>query len=421
VFSLSAHAADEKSWGSLLARGDAAFGAKHMDEALHLFDQSLQAAEMPEQMAMSTTSMATAYLMSGDYSHAEVLFGVSIGYWQNAQERPAHFIAATYNNFGDLLTEMHQFAKAREMYAKALAVWKEAKDDEHPRLAFAMSKLAASHNLNGDGTKAETLLKEAIALHRNSGGPETLDLATSLDSLGKLYTYQRRYELAEPLFQESLAVTKRVMGERDVAYAISLENLATMHRLAGNGVRSEPLLRKVISIFEESLGPRHPYLAMAWSERGLIALEDRNPGMAISYLQRAYDLSVDAYGPNHLRTYFAKGNLALAYIHSGKLDTAQKICEEVLPLQRGSADITPDEFVRTLANCAELSLKLREAQKAEGYFREAISIWRGLSDRGGPSFGHALLGYARALKASHNPEARQIEQEAKSFLENNRR
>jgi len=143
--------------------------------------------------------------------------------------------------------------------------------------------------------------------------------------------------------------------------------------------------------------------------------------MAISYLQRAYDLSVDAYGPSHLRTAFAKGNLALGYVHAGKLDAAQRICEEVLPVQRGSADITPDEFVRTLVNCAEISLKLRETKRAEGYFREGISIWRGLSDRSGPSFGNALLGYARALKASHNPEARQIEQEAKSFLENNRR
>ncbi|MEO8132008.1 MAG: hypothetical protein ABI822_33240, partial [Bryobacteraceae bacterium] len=78
VFSCSAQAADEKSWENLLAKGDDEFGARHMGEAMRLFDLSLQAAELPEQMAMSTTSMGTTYLLRGDYSHAEVLFDLSI-------------------------------------------------------------------------------------------------------------------------------------------------------------------------------------------------------------------------------------------------------------------------------------------------------------------------------------------------------
>ncbi|MEO8132295.1 MAG: tetratricopeptide repeat protein, partial [Bryobacteraceae bacterium] len=329
--------------------------------------------------------------------------------------------ATTYNNYGDLLMEKHEFAKARDMYAKALGAWQDARDDKRSRMAFAMSKLAAAYNVNGDSVRAEALLKQAIVMLRKPGIPESVDLATSLDSLGKIYTYQRHYQQAEPLFQESIAVAKRVMGERDVAYAIGLENLATMHRLSGNSARSQPLLTKAIAIFEETLGPRHPYLAMAWSERGLIALEEGNPAIALTYLQRAYDISMEAFGPSHLRTIFAKGNLALGYVQAAKLDTAKHICDEVLPVERGSPNITPDEFVRTLVNCAELSMKLRETKAAEGYFREAVALWRGLASQHGPSFGAALLGYSRALKASHNPEAREVEKEAKSFLENNRR
>jgi len=423
VFSFSVHAtADDKTWESLIAKGNAAFQEKRLEQALQLYDQSLQAAgQAPDQRALSTHSLATVYQLCGDYNHAEVLYGLALGYWEQAELRPVELAALTYNNFGDLLTDKHQFVRARDMYAKALALWKNAKDPKPSRVAFAMSKLANAHNLNGESALAESLLKQAIEIHRKSTGPETLDLATSLDGLAKLYAYQRRFQQAEPLFQESLSVARRVMGEHDVTYAISLQNLATMHRLAGNGARAEPLLRKAAAIIEESLSSRHPYLAMVWNEQGMIALADKNHALAISYLQRAHDLSKEVFGPNHLRTVFAKGNLAVAYVQAGKLETAKKMWLEVLAAERSSVDIAPEEFARTLTNCGELSMMLHETKAAEGYFREAIPIWRGLPNQHRRDLGAALKGYARALKAGHDPEARRIEQEAKAFLETNPR
>ncbi len=423
VFSFSAQAsADNTSWAGLVTKGNMAFQAKRLDEALRLFDQSLQAARTAsEEMAVSAHSLATVYGLLGDYGRAEVLYGLAVEYWEHAGVRFVDLAAVTYNNFGDLLIDKHRFSRARDMYAKAFALWQGANDTKPTRLAFAMSKLASAHYLNGDGALAESLLKEAIEIHRKSTGPESIEPAPSLDGLANIYTHQRRFQEAEPLFQESLSVVQRVMGDRNPTYAISLQNLATMHRLAGNSERAEPLLRKAASIFEESLGSRNPYLAMVWSEQGMIALEERKYAIALSYLQRAYELSRAAFGSDNLRTVFAKGNLALVYVQSGKLDAAKRILREVLSVERASTDVAPQEMARTLTDFAELSMMLHETKDAEGYYREAIPLWRGLPDHHGRDLGAALRGYARALKVGYNPEARQIEKEAQSFLEKKRR
>ena len=422
VFSFSAQAtADDKTWASLVAEGNTAFHEKRLDEAMRLFDQSLQAAApASEEMAVSAHSLATVYQLLGDYNRADVLYGLAVEYWEHAEVRFVDLAAVTYNNFGDLLIDKHRFSRAREMYAKALALRQSTKDGNLSRVAFAMSKLAYAHYLNGDDALAETLLKEAIEIHRKSTGPESINLAPSLDGLAKIYTYEHRFQEAELLFQQSLSVVQRAMGERNPTYAISLQNLAMMHRLAGNSERAEPLLRKAAAIFEESLGPRQPYLAMIWSEQGIIALEARKYSVATLYLQRAHELSNETFGPNNLRTVFAKSNLALVYLHSGKLERAKQMLLEVLAVQRTSSDIAPEEMARTLTNFAELSMMLHETKEAEGYYREAILLWRGLPNRHGRDLGAALRGYARVLKAGHDPEARQIEREAKTFLEKSR-
>jgi len=302
----------------------------------------------------------------------------------------------------------------------ALVLWKEANPAKPSRVAFAMSKLGSAHNLNGETALAESLLKQAVDIHRSLPAPDRVDFATSLDCLAKVYTYQRRFLEAEPLFQESLALISHTYNEHDPIYAISLQNLATMHRLAGNVARAEPLLRKAAAIYEENLGPRHPYLIMVWNEQGMIALGEKKNDVATAYMQKAYDLSAEVFGPMHLRTVFAKGNLALAYFRSGKLEKGQQMYMEVLDAERNSPQVAREEFARTLSNCGQIALILQQPKEAERFFGEAIPIWREVSLHHAPDLGGALSGYAQALRAARDPQARKAEKEVKAFLETQR-
>jgi tetratricopeptide (TPR) repeat protein len=423
VFSFSVQAApDDNVWLSLISKGNSAFRDTKLDDAFQLFEQSLQAAgQQPEHLAVSTHYVAMVHQTRGDYKQAETLYLRALDYWKNVKDPVVELITATYNNLGDLLTDKHEFVRAQESYAKAVALWKDVKDAKPGRIAFAMSKLASSYNLNGESALAESLLKQAIAMHRASPESDSIDLATSLDCLAKLYTYQSRFEQAEPLFQEALSLVKRVAGERNPVYGIALQNLATMHRLSGNSARAEPLLRKAGAIYQDSFGVHHPYLVMIWNEQGLIAAEEKKYSEAISYMQKAFDLSSEVFGRSHLRSAFVEGNLALVYIRSGKLDRGKHLLMEALAVQRSSPDIAPEEYARTLTNCANLSLMLRDTKQAEIYFSEAIPIWRRMSNRYGADLAGALQGYARALKASKNPDARKFENEAKAFLETKHR
>jgi tetratricopeptide (TPR) repeat protein len=419
-FSVQAAAVDE-TWKGLIASGNSAFHQNKLDEALVYFEKSLNAAgEDPELLALSNHDMGMVYQLRGELNRAEFFYGRAVGYWEKLPVTAVDFAAATYNNFGDLLTDKHQFVRAQGMYAKALALWKESKTAKPSRIAFAMSKLAACYNLNGQAALAESMLNEAIALLRSLPDPDPVDLAASLDCLAKVYSYQHQFQKAEPLFHEAVSLMERVAGNRDPTYAVSLHNLATMHRIAGNSDRAEPLLRKAESIYAEVLGPRHPYLVLIWNEQGLIALGEKKYSLALSHMERAYDLTKEVYGPTHVRTTFAKGNVALVHIRSGKLDSGKKMMMEVLAESRNSPDIAPEEYARTLTNCAEVFMLSGDPKQAEAYFREAIPIWRS-SHRNPTGLADALKGYARVLKINHNPEARKVEKEVKAFLATNGR
>jgi len=423
VFTLliPAYAEEESTWGSLIRQGNAAFNVQNLDDALRLFEQSLQmAGDAPEFRALSNHNIGMTLQTRGEYGRAEAFYQRAVEYWIKSDPRPVELMATTYSNYGDLLTDKHEFVRAKDLYSKALTIWKESKVVNPSRIAFAKSKLASSYNLNGETVQAEALLKEAIALLRSLPKPDATDLATSLDCLAKVYTYQYRFQEAEPLFHESMALVESVFGIHDTIYAISLQNVATMHRMAGNYARAEPLLRKAAAIYQDKLGPQHPYLIMIWNEQGMIALAEKKYDMAASHMRDSYELSSKVFGPNHLRTTFAKGNLALAYLRAGKLRLAKQMYLEVLDAERNSPDVAREELARTLGNCGQLALMLQEKQEAERYLREAVSIWRNAAPSHGRELAATLQELARALKASHNPEARQVEKEAKAFLETQR-
>ena len=146
-------------------------------------------------------------------------------------------------------------------------------------------------------------------------------------------------------------------------------------------------------------------------------MDGKKYAMAVGYFQKSYNLSAAVYGPAHLRTAFAMGSLALAHARTGKLEKARLMMDEVVALERASPDIAPAEMAWTLTNIAELSLQMREPKQAAAYYREAVLMWRRVSQSHPEETAAALQGYARALKAGHNPEARRVEKEAKTFLQ----
>ncbi len=419
VFSFSADAAALNSaWESLITKGNAALLEKNLDAAAQYYEQSVEAAAgVSELLAISNHDLGMIFQIRGNYGRAESYYSQAIQHWDKAQTRPPSLIASTYNNLGDVLTDKHQLVEAREMYEKSLAMSRTETDGKTSRVAFAMSKLASSYSLNGDTDRAEALLKEAIAMHRKSPDTDPADLATSLDCLAKIYAYQHRFQEAAPLFQESLSTVERVMGSGSITYAISLQNFATMYRLAGNADRAAPLLKKAVAIYEKTVGLRHPYMIMVWNELGLLALGDKKYSLAVSYMEKAHDVSSEAFGPAHLRTVLTKGNLALASVRAGKVAEGKRMMMEMLAAERDSNDIAPEEFARTLTNCAELAMLLHDSKEAERYYREAIPIWRRSPRSSESDLVAALQGYARALKAEHSPEVRQVEKEAKAFIE----
>ena len=203
-----------------------------------------------------------------------------------------------------LLQAQGDFAGARPLFERALAIREKVLGPEHPDTATSLSNLAILLQDQGDFAGARPLFERALAIREKALGPEHPNTARSLNNLARLLQDQGDFAGARPLFERALAIREKVLGPEHPDTATSLNNLACCSRtratLQGRGRstsahwryakrRSAPsipirrrasttspllqdqgdlaggaaLFERALAIREKALGPEHPDTATA--------------------------------------------------------------------------------------------------------------------------------------------------------------
>jgi tetratricopeptide (TPR) repeat protein len=145
------------------------------------------------------------------------------------------------------------------------------RDDE--RAATLCGNLAYHLEKVGDYAAARPLYERALAIYEQALGPSHPDTASSLNNLAGLFESVSDYAAARPLYERALAIREQALGPSHPSTAQSLNNLAGLHYAVGDYAAARPLYERALAIWVQALGPDHPNTQSA--RQSLAAIEQR--------------------------------------------------------------------------------------------------------------------------------------------------
>ena len=276
----------------------------------HLRHAAAAAADPRGDAAAAALLTNLAYLLEaqGDYAAARPLFERALAI-REATLGPHHpTTAQSLNNLAYLLEAQGDYAAARPLFERALAIREATLGPHHPDTALSLNNLAALLDTQGDYVAARPLYERALAIREAALGPRHPDTAQSLNNLAELLRAQGDYVAARPLYERALAIREAALGPRHPDTAQSLNNLAALLRAQGDYAAARPLFERALAIYEATLGPTHPDTAMGLNNLAALLDTQGDYVAARPLYDRAVAIGEQALGPDHPDTRLYRAN-----------------------------------------------------------------------------------------------------------------
>ncbi len=198
-------------------------------------------------------------------------------------EPTPHMLRAKGNRYTDLanvLTDMGQFAAAREAYEDSLALLRSVGDERGQ--GAALGQLGTLAMIEGDLPEAARRFQDALELFRRLDEP--VSVATAWHQLGRVYQKAGQWEASERHYKESARINEQ-RGDLATA-ATSYNQLANVSTQAGKPQAAERWYAKAIDVFRRTSA--RPNLASGLNNLAyLLADQPTRQGEARQYAEEA--------------------------------------------------------------------------------------------------------------------------------------
>ncbi len=198
---------------------------------------------------------------------------------------PEGLRATALNNLGNLTYRLADFANARELYQRSLAINRELNDQR--AVADSLNNLGLVTSAQGDYVAGRAFLQESLNLRRQQDQPARLSLG--LHNLGEMEIEAGDAAKAIPLLDEALELRQCRGDDRGAAYV--RYNLGRAALARGDLVSGEAGLREALTIFRE-VGEKIG-TADCLIELGLLALSLDDAGRGVDSLEEGLLLRID--------------------------------------------------------------------------------------------------------------------------------
>ncbi len=224
---------------------------------------------------------------------------------------------------------------------------------------------------------AAPILLAALETRLGMLGAEHVDVADSLASLAALYTQQTRYDDAVKYARDALDMRKKLLGESHHAVGDSYEQLAQALFSTGKYHEAASAAEAGVAIHEQ-LNDTDPS-KLSNTLQMLATIVGNGLGdyvRAEALYARAYDIEMQAFGEDHLRTAHAGANLATHYLVQGDYARAEQLLNEVLPTMRQHLGNDHPYVAAFVENLGAVMMRQRRYDEALTLANEALTIRR---------------------------------------------
>jgi predicted ATPase/class 3 adenylate cyclase len=270
-----------------------------------------------------------------------------------------------------LRSRSSELARAGELQAEGLAVWREVGD---PRgIARALDRLGDITRDLGDRARGKALLTESLALFRELG--DRRGTAHVLNNLGEIAALEDDVATARSLFGECVSLFESIEDHRGLCHA--LDNLGRVLTAEGDATHAEVLYARSLRLAEE-LGDNHAIAATLRSLGG-VAHERGDHAQA----RACYEDSIARFGEMRDRYCQAKSlvGLALTSHAMGDHARARALGDQGLALLREAE--AKGELAPSLALLGQAALADGDVARAARLLGQGLGLYAEVGDARG--------------------------------------
>ena len=423
-----------------IALGDGAAAQKEIDDAIGIFE------ELRETDKTVTEELVQTYVLSAqnhkdskeEAEEAKALFNAGLLYMDElddyinaekhylsaleiyerlAKEDPAKYsgdLAATYNNLGNLYSNLGQYDKAEKYHMYVLEICEcLAKEDPAKYsgdLAMTYNNLGCLYGDLNQYDKAEEYCLHALEIKERlaKGNPAKYsgELAATYNNLGALYEDLNQYDKAEKYYMCALETRECLAKANPAKYrgelATTYNNLGVLYHNFEQYDKAEKYYMCALEI-REHLAKENPAkysgdLAATYNNMGSLYSNLGQYDKAEEYYLRALEIrgrlakEIPAkYSGDLAATYYNMGNL---YSDLGQYDKAEKYYSGALEIYERFATEDPAKYSEDLAmtynNLGCLYGDLNQYDKVEKYYLRALEIREHLAKENPAKYSGAL-------------------------------
>ena len=293
---------------------------------------------------------------------------------EQALTREDEMAAKLANELGYHLKALGEYAAARPLYERSLAIWERTLGPDHPNTAQSLNNLATLLQNLGEYAAARSLYERSLAIYERTLGPDHPDTAYSLNNLALLLDNLEEYAAARPLYERTVAIFEKALGSDHPNTATSLNNLALLLRNQGEYAAARPLYERTVAIFEKALGPDHPNTAQSLNNLAELLQNMGEYAAARPLYDRALAIQERALGPDHPNVATSLNNLAVLLKDLGEYAVARPLYERALAIQERALGPDHPNTAATMYGLGFLFNKMGDVAAARPLMERALSI-----------------------------------------------
>lgn len=239
-------------------------------------------------------------------------------------------ISYLQNELGRVLTALGDYAKAKELFEKAVRSAEMKVGKEHPTTAVFYSNLALVFQDIGDYKAAKDLLEKVVRSDEINFGPEHPNTAVSYSNLATVFQALGDYAGAKYLLEKAVRSDEANFGEIHPTTAVSSSNLALVLQALWDYSGAKVLLEKAMYSDEANFGEAHPRTASSYSNLASVLQDLGDYAGAKHLLEKAICSDEANFGKTHPETMKKYSNLATALQALGDYKRAKHLLEKTV-------------------------------------------------------------------------------------------
>jgi tetratricopeptide (TPR) repeat protein len=266
--------------------------------------------------------------------------------------------ATTLNHLGSVLHAQGDLDAARPLHERALAIRETRLGADHPATATSLTNLAYILHTQGETPAARTLYERALAIDEARLGADHPDTALSLHNLADVLRDQGDLPAARTLQERALAIYEAHLGPNHPDTAHGLHGLADVLRAQGDLQAARALQERALAIYEAHFGPNHPHTAWSLTSLASVLRAQGDLQAARALYERALAIHEARLGPDHPDTAWNVSNLANVLAAQGDLDAARILRERALAIFEARLGADHPDTVRSRERLAAVVAEL---------------------------------------------------------------